>query len=234
MKPGRSQTDGYGRPLEMGVRSFLAASCLFVSTVLAQTNDDKSIDIQAVLAGKIDPATLNPEQRPQCEAELRALAASENEGIRRRASTVLLNLGDTQTVHALLQAIDSRHAHVRDDAERISLACRNPDVIPSFVDLLLLNEEPGVVVLDSEFIRPPRSVTAAGIIRQIVISSPQFPPGTRDWARSLNGNNSGAFREAMRRWWAENRQFIEKGEYAKVAPPPVEKEGAGSGPRDRK
>ena len=62
-----------------------------------------------------------------------------------------------------------------------------------------------------------RSFSAAKAILLIVKESPVFPPAVREWARRQRGPEE-KIRAMMRKWWNENKGFLEEKRYSEVIP----------------
>lgn len=197
-------------------------ACAFVFLVaasLVNAATERDAQLQRILDGTVDLTTLPDETRSRSIGELRGLAQSGETKIRQQATTALLNLNDTQTVHQVLQELGGSSARKRKVASQIlAQGCRNPDILPALADVLFTDEEPGMELVQGEYLLPRRSTVAADAIRQIIASSPSFPPATREWAQTLARTKPDALRKTLRTWWHNNAAHIHARTYDRAAP----------------
>ena len=151
--------------------------------------------------------------------------ASKRSYTKLQITEYLVRLGDEETIKQLVLNMASDDPFVvRRSAAALGISGQL-SVIPHLVEYLYLDEPAGLArefPNTNEFIVPPLSVDAAGLMFGILKRSPLVSEETRQWAENLRtpgiGHTAETRRQQMRDWWPENKQYFEAKEYDKIHP----------------
>ncbi len=186
-------------------------------------------DVQRILNGQLDVRGMNAETRTRYIEAVRKLAESGDRNAKRQAQTALINLGDTETIEAVMREFSSASGVSRKNAFRsLRHGCRNAGMLPRLAERLFLEEGTNMEVVNAEFYLPRQSVVAAETMREIIIRSSTFPSNVTAWAESLDTKDSKATRSSMRLWWSQNASLVQEELYAATRPPIQEDEHSGT------
>jgi len=154
------------------------------------------------------------DQRAQIIAELRKQASSTAKlGFQDMAKTLLLRLGDAQTIAEVMQDIRSDDVRRSDEATVVLRSVYNPELIPLLADLLYLPERMAVIrEPGSDIARATRPFWASEQITLIILKRAEFGSDVKDWLKSHSSAD-------VCQLWEQNKEAFLRKDYAAVKPP---------------
>jgi hypothetical protein len=162
-------------------------------------------DVQAMT-----PGVLRDPSNADVIAELRTVALQANDSL---ATVLLIRYGDDAVIQACVHRLRSGK---RGPMRQLELA-GNPRAI-MFLAAEFNREEGAEGFFVGDQLKFPVSMTAAGIVRHLIMNSPSFSPAVKHWARGLPPLLPG-LRNEIRAWWVINQAALLSENYAAVVTP---------------
>jgi len=131
------------------------------------------------------------------------------------AEDVLVNMGDDEAISREAKTFPFEST----GGGSFLIWTIQPKVVPALMPYVYVNEPSPY----NDEGGPAKSFFAAEALRELLQRSPYFSKDVNHWAASWyakGGNPPYVFREMMRRWWTENRQYFAGGNYGAVKPGP--------------
>jgi hypothetical protein len=200
-------------------RSQTCPAVLLVLSLLLATTDMRAgnAELQAKLKGAlanfqaVTPEILQDPKNADLLQELRLMAKDEQSAAR----VPLIKLGDDDVIRSCVERL---HSDRKSLAMNQLIMAGNPKVIPLLVGDLNKEESADLIRQgDDQFIRP-MSMTAAVIIKRIILKSPVFTSDLKAWAKPLPEFSVGV-RSGIRAWWEANKAALLREDYAAVVVP---------------
>lgn len=163
---------------------------------------------------------LTSAEREAAIVQIKLIASEENPRLRATLyDTYLIALNDRETIEDYLEQFraEKKPLELVEISSALSYAT-DPFLVTEFeADLAFGDQSVGVLYGDVHVQNKP--FKAGQIIAGIFTHSDQYPPAVREWGRRHKNFGSRRINIALMRWFEENREYLEKGEWGKVSAP---------------
>lgn len=204
--------------MKIGAPFFGFLLLIHVGTMQAQRGtvaEDIAAQLRGTKTSEITQGGIPPEYRDEVIAVLRS-QAEQNRG---SAASVLLRLGDSETVQKQVQIFVENNG--ADWFNRRNLLFSfSPAVVEAMAPLMFRDDEYRYFKAQHPEFEGAWGVSYESpvIIRHLLRKIPEVPEPVARWADSIPSNPSPELRNTMRQWWEQNREHFESRDFDRLRP----------------